>query len=187
MGSAQKCKELYGRNLRSNTPRKNSCSANYLPSLKRLSKTNEIGVTLLERPSQTHIFTFSNGALHMDVRGPTRTYVQQLYADTRCGLENLPWAMDDRDAWGERVREKVQTARLDDMYIYIYIYIYIWSAQWCIYIYIIICDSIHTYNYHYVVLLARISLTLSRHLSQSPIASGWSSRLHLVSMKSCCR
>ena len=41
-------------------------------------------------------------------------------------------------------------------------------------------------SYHHVVPLARISLTLSRHFSQSFIASGWSSGLHPVSSHSCC-
>ena len=42
------------------------------------------------------------------------------------------------------------------------------------------------YCYHHVVLLARISLTLSHHFSQSFIASGRSSGLHPVSSHSCC-
>ena len=44
---------------------------------------------------------------------------------------------------------------------------------------------IHIYHHH-VVLLARISLTLSRHFSLSFIASGRSSGLHPVSSHSCC-
>ena len=36
---------------------------------------------------------------------PSRTYIQQLCADTECSLEDLPEAMDDRDVWRERVRE----------------------------------------------------------------------------------
>ena len=40
-------------------------------------------------------------------------------------------------------------------------------------------------HYHHVVLVARISLTLSRHFSQSFIASGRSSGLHPVSSQSC--
>ena len=43
-----------------------------------------------------------------------------------------------------------------------------------------------THHHHHVVLLARISLTLSRHFSQSFIASGRSSGLHPVSSHSCC-
>ena len=45
--------------------------------------------------------------------------------------------------------------------------------------------SIH-HHHHHVVPLARIPLTLSRHLSLSFIASGRSSGLHPVSSDSCC-
>ena len=41
------------------------------------------------------------------------------------------------------------------------------------------------HHHHHVVLVARISLTLSRHFSLSFIASGRSSRLHPVSSDSC--
>ena len=36
---------------------------------------------------------------------PTKTYVQQFCVDTRCNLEDLPEAMDDREGWRERVRD----------------------------------------------------------------------------------
>ena len=36
---------------------------------------------------------------------PTRTYIQQLCANTGCSLEDLLGAMDVRDGWQERVRE----------------------------------------------------------------------------------
>ena len=36
---------------------------------------------------------------------PARIYIQQLCADTGCSHENLPEAMDDREAWLERVRD----------------------------------------------------------------------------------
>ena len=36
---------------------------------------------------------------------PARTYTQQLCANTRCSLEDLLGAMEDRDGWWERVRE----------------------------------------------------------------------------------
>ena len=42
------------------------------------------------------------------------------------------------------------------------------------------------HHHHHVVPPARISLTLSRHFSQSFIASGRSSGLHPVSSQSCC-
>ena len=47
-----------------------------------------------------------------------RTYLHQLCADTRCSLEDLPKAMDNRDEWREKVREIYASS------IYIYIYIY---------------------------------------------------------------
>ena len=43
-----------------------------------------------------------------------------------------------------------------------------------------------THHHHHIVALARLSLTLSRHFFRSFIASGRSSRLHLVSSHSCC-
>ena len=46
-------------------------------------------------------------------------------------------------------------------------------------------NRIHHHHHHHVVPLARISLTLSRHFSQSSIASGRSSGLHTVSSHSC--
>ena len=36
---------------------------------------------------------------------PTRTYIQQLCEDTRCSLEDLPEAMNDREKWRESVRD----------------------------------------------------------------------------------
>ena len=39
---------------------------------------------------------------------PARTYLQQLCVDTGCSHEDLPKAMDDREGWRERVREKEQ-------------------------------------------------------------------------------
>ena len=74
-------------------------------------------------------------------------------------------------------------------YIYIYIYIYIYthshtqtdlSLSLSIYIYIYIC-----YHHHHIALVARISLTLSRHSSLSFIALGRSSGKHPVSSYSC--
>ena len=43
-----------------------------------------------------------------------RTYIQQLYADTGCSLEDLPGAVDDRDGWHERVREIYASIDDDD-------------------------------------------------------------------------
>ena len=37
-------------------------------------------------------------------RRPARTFIQQLYEDTGYSPEDLPEAMNDREKWGERVR-----------------------------------------------------------------------------------
>ena len=51
---------------------------------------------------------------------PARTYLQQLRVYTGCSLENLPEVMDDRNGWGERVRE-IRTSSMT------------WWWQWHIY------------------------------------------------------
>ena len=59
------------------------------------------------------------------------------------------------------------------------------STQWLIYP--LMPNPLYTYHHHHhhVVLVARISPTLSRHFSLSFIASGRSSGLHPVSSHSC--
>ena len=52
------------------------------------------------------------------------------------------------------------------------------------YVYIIVIHVYHNHHHH-VVLVARISLTLSRHFSLSFIASGRASEQHPVSSHSC--
>ena len=64
--------------------------------------------------------------------------------------------------------------------IYIYIYIY-----WKIEINSTVRKCHHHHHHHHVVLVARISLTLSRHFSLSFIASGRSSGQHPVSSHGC--
>ena len=54
-------------------------------------------------------------------------YIQQLGANTGKRLEDLPWAMDDRNKWRERVREIRACSVTSWWYIYIYIYIYIYK------------------------------------------------------------
>ena len=39
---------------------------------------------------------------------PARTYIQRLYADIVCSLEDLPGAMDDRDGWQERESQRIR-------------------------------------------------------------------------------
>ena len=54
-----------------------------------------------------------------------RIYIEQRFVDTRCSLENLPEAMDDREGWRERARDTHADGATWWWYIYIYIYIYI--------------------------------------------------------------
>ena len=73
-----------------------------------------------------------------------------------------------------------------NIYIHIYIiYIYIHLVESCHYIYMCVCVRVCVYHHHHVALVARISLTLSRHSSLSFIALGRSSGQHPVSSHSC--
>ena len=56
-----------------------------------------------EHISDVLLWTPSHG--RAKVGRPARTYIQQLCADTGCGLEDLPGAMDDRDGWRKRIRD----------------------------------------------------------------------------------
>ena len=42
---------------------------------------------------------------HPSVSRPTRTHLQQFYADTERSLEDLLWPVDDWDGWREREKE----------------------------------------------------------------------------------
>ena len=79
------------------------------------------------------------------------------------------------------------------MFSYFYIYVSVWGYLSrfihlsLTYIYVCVCMYIYIYIYHHHdVRLARISLTLSLHVSLSFIAFGRSSGLHPVSSHSCC-
>ena len=63
-------------------------------------------------------------------RQPERTYMQQFRADTGCGLEDLPEAMNHREGWRERFRRSTLVTQHDDDDIYIYIYIF--SLCWLV-------------------------------------------------------
>ena len=60
---------------------------------------------------------------------PAWMNIQQLCEDTGCCSEDLPWAMNDREEWRERVRDIRATSAIWWWwwYIYIYIYIYIYT------------------------------------------------------------
>ena len=68
------------------------------------------------------------------------------------------------------------------VFVCIYLHVYIWVY---IYIYLYIYGYIYHHYHHHIMLLARISLTISRHFSLSFIASGRSSGLHPVSSHGC--
>ena len=53
--------------------------------------------------SDVLLWTSSHG--RAKARRPARTYIQQLWVDTRCSSEDLPEAMNEREEWRERVRD----------------------------------------------------------------------------------
>ena len=86
----------------------NSCTATYLPFYKTIqvrwtrhvhnwkSKNKLISDVLL--------CALSHG--HTSVGWPARTYFHQFCADTRCSLNDLPRAGDNRDGWSKREKVK---------------------------------------------------------------------------------
>ena len=52
----------------------------------------------------SYVFLWTPSHGWAKVGWPTRTYIQQLCADTGCSLENLPEAMNDREGWWEIVQ-----------------------------------------------------------------------------------
>ena len=79
------------------------------------------------------IFQWTSSYGRAKVGRPARTYIQQLSADTRCSLEDLPGAMDDREGWREK---EIRAGSVTwwwwcwwYVYIYIYIYIYICNPR----------------------------------------------------------
>ena len=101
---------------------------------------------------------------------PARTYIQQLCEDTGYSPEDLPEAMNDRESGERGSGISVLAARHDN--------------DDDDNIYIVNCSTV-IYHHHHVALVARISLTLSRHSSLSFITLGRSSGQHSVSSHSC--
>ena len=115
--NAQECCELYWTNPGSNIQQNNSCTTTKLPSLKSSKSDWKGGV-------RTNSFaTFSSRPHHTDDQ--LDTYLPQLFCmDTRCSLEDLSNAMDDKDEWRGRIRGICASG----MTWYIYIYI-IWGEN----------------------------------------------------------
>ena len=110
------------------------------------------------------LWTPSHGGV--SVGRPIRTYLPQLCTDTGCSQKDPPEAINDRDEWWERERERerVREIRASNG-----------TFWWC---WLLINSLFH--HHHQVVLTARIPLALSCHLSLSAIALGRSSALHIV-------
>ena len=51
---------------------------------------------------KNHILLWASSHGRVSVGRPARTYLQKLSMDTRCSLEDMPEAMDDRDGLPER-------------------------------------------------------------------------------------
>ena len=81
----------------------------HLPPISKTIKVRRINIRHTAGEARTNSYvTFSSGLLHKVMPVLTdqqRTYQHQLCVDTGCSLEDTPEAMDDRDGWGERVRE----------------------------------------------------------------------------------
>ena len=82
---------------------------------------------------RTHKWHTPMDPLHgrVKVGRPAKNYIQQICADKRCSLEDLPETMDDREGWRERVRDICAggvtwwwwcVCMCAWLYIYIYIY-----------------------------------------------------------------
>ena len=115
MGTTREFCELFWTNPGNNNPRNNSCSASYLPSQKP-SKMNKKYGTLLEKQGRTYKWLLLWTPTHgwASVGRAAGTYLQRLYADTGCNLEDLPGAMEDRNAERERERVREICAAADD-------------------------------------------------------------------------
>ena len=82
-----------------------------------------------------------------------------------CNPEDIPGAINDREKWRERVRDIRASG----------------TTWWLRILY-----EIFHHHHHHDVRQARVSLTLSLHVSLSFIAFGRFSGLHTVSSHSCC-
>ena len=123
--------------------------------------------------SNVLLWTSTHG--HTSVGWPAKSYIHQLCTDTVCCIEDLRRVMANRDRLWEKVKEICADGTFDDendnaAYISIEVQAYVYK---------------YAYIYHHVMLLAWISLTLSRHFSLSFMASSRSSGLHPVSSHSC--
>ena len=104
----QECCKQYWTSPGGSTPQSSSTITTYHPSWKTIQVRRTRHVRHCwrsrdERISDVFLWTPSHG--RAKVGRLTRTYIQQLCADTGCSLEDLLEVMDDREGWWERVRD----------------------------------------------------------------------------------
>ena len=73
-------------------------------SVKNLEIKNTFGVESKDELI-SDVFPWTPSHRRAKTGRPARSYLQQPCTDTRCSLEDLPGAMDDRDKWRVRARE----------------------------------------------------------------------------------
>ena len=101
----------YWTNPGSNIPQSSCCTATDLPSLKpsKIRRTGHAGHCWRSKDKLiSNVRRWTHSYRHASIGRPTRTYLQQLWKDTGCSLEDLLEAMDNRDEW---VRETVREMR----------------------------------------------------------------------------
>ena len=119
--------ELYWTSPVGNTSQNSRCTATYHPSQK-LSKLDElVRRGTIGEVSDILLWTPLHGGAKAGQ--PARTYVQQFCADIECSLEDLQWAMNDRDGRQERFREN-RASCVTWWWWYVYFKIYIFSCKY---------------------------------------------------------
>ena len=90
----------------------------------QVRRTRHAGHCLISGDELTSgIHLWSPSRWRVEAGRPARTYIQQLWVDTGCSLENLPRVMNDRDEWRKRIREiRVGGVTSWDNEIWIYIF-----------------------------------------------------------------
>ena len=105
--TTQECFEQYLTRHEDSTPQNSNCKATYDPSrkLSKLDKPDTGGHCWRSRDVLIN-YVLPWTPLHgrAQARRLTRTYVQQLYADTGCSAKDQPEAIDDMELWRDRVR-----------------------------------------------------------------------------------
>ena len=108
---------------RGSIPQSCSYTATY-PPISKTRRKRHVGYCWRKKGeliSNVYLLTPSQGRTRMGRQA--RTYLQQLWTDTGCRIDDRPKSMDGWDSWREWVRE-IRASNTPWCYIYIYIYIY---------------------------------------------------------------